>query len=97
MANGQELLADILRAQLEQQPWYRRVANTVTTAVGAIVGALWTIVAAGVELPPEVVVGVLVLVQLATVAGVKLTPNGVTQRQVDALEEYVGRHREGQG
>lgn len=91
--NGHDLLADLLRTQLDRQPWYRRVANTVTTAVAALVGVVFTAVAAGLELPADLVVGVLVLVQLAAVVGVKLTPNGITARQIDSLEEYAGRHR----
>ena len=37
--------------------------------------------------------GVLVLVSLGTVVGVKLTPNGVTEKQVAEIEDYVGQHR----
>ncbi|QXU55197.1 hypothetical protein [Rhodococcus sp. LW-XY12] len=91
--NGQEIVVDVLRSKLEEQPWYRRVANTVTTASGTLVGVLWLAVSAGVELPTEIIVGGLVLTQIATTVGVKLTPNGVTQRQVAELEDYVGKHR----
>lgn len=91
--NGQELLADLLRSQLEQQPWYRKYANTVTAAVTALVGLLWTAVSAGVAVPPELIAGGLVLLQFAGVIGIKATRNGVTQRQIDELEGYVGRHR----
>lgn len=37
--------------------------------------------------------GVLLLVSALTMVGVKFTPNGVTEKQVDEIEEYVGRHR----
>jgi len=93
--NGQDLLADLLRSQLEQQPWYRKYANTVTAALTAVVGLIWTAVSAGVEVPPELIAGGLVLLQFAGVVGIKATRNGVTQRQIDELEGYVGRHRDG--
>lgn len=93
--NGQDLLADLLRAQLEQQPWYRKYANTVTAALTAMVGLVWTAVSAGVEVPPELIAGGLVLLQFAGIVGIKATRNGVTQRQIDELEGYVGRHRDG--
>lgn len=93
--NGQDLLADLLRYQLEQQPWYRKYANTVTAALTAMVGLVWTAISAGVEVPPELIAGGLVLLQFAGVVGIKATRNGVTQRQIDELEGYVGRHRDG--
>ena len=36
---------------------------------------------------------IITLMCLLGVVGVKLTPNGVTARQIDELEAYVGRHR----
>lgn len=92
---GIDLLGNLLREQLAAQPWFKRYANTVTSAVGFLVGVVWLLVSSGVHLPAEVTSGVLLLVSALTVAGVKLTPNGVTEKQVVEIEEYVGRHRSG--
>lgn len=86
------LVGDRLRDELDQQPWWRRVANTVTAGVGAVVGLLWVLVSSGVDLPAPVTQWVPVVIAALTVVGIKLTPNGVTQRQIDGLTA-VGRHR----
>ena len=91
--NGQDLLADLLREKLAEQPAVRRYANTVTATIGAVVGTLWAVLSTGVQLPPQVITGVLVLISLGTVVGVKFTPNGVTEKQVAEIEAYAGRHR----
>lgn len=88
-----ELVADFLREKFAEQPLVKRYANTVTTAVGALVAVVWTLISAGVDLPSHVTTGVLVLVSIGTVIGVKFTPNGITERQIAEVEEYVGKHR----
>lgn len=87
------MLVDVLRAKLDAQPWYRTYANTVTTLVTLAVNALWLLVSLGVDVDPTVIGGVASAIQALGVVGVKLTPNGVTRRQIDDLEAYVGRHR----
>ncbi|EME14816.1 hypothetical protein [Rhodococcus triatomae] len=91
--NSQELAAEFLREKLEAQPWWRRIANTVTAAFGALVGIAWLAVSLGLDLPAPVMAGVMAVVSLGTVIGVRKTPNGVTERQIAELEDYVGRHR----
>ncbi|RDI13440.1 hypothetical protein DEU38_13415 [Rhodococcus sp. AG1013] len=88
------LITDILRAKLADQPIIKRYANTATAAVGLVVALLWAVVSAGVDVPANITTGVLVLVSFGTVVGIKFTPNGVTERQVDELERYV-KNREG--
>jgi hypothetical protein len=88
-----DIIGNILRDKLAEQPLIKRYANTVTTAVGALVAVVWTLVSLGVELPAQVGQGVLVLIAILTTVGVKLTPNGVTEKQVAEIEDYVGTHR----
>jgi hypothetical protein len=88
-----DIIGNILRDKLAEQPVIKRYANTVTTAVGALVAVVWTLVSLGVELPAQVGQGVLVLIAILTTVGVKLTPNGVTEKQVAEIEDYVGKHR----
>lgn len=88
-----DIIGNILREKLAEQPLVKKYANTVTTAVGALVAVVWTLVSLGVELPAQVGQGVLVLIAILTTVGVKLTPNGVTEKQVAEIEDYVGKHR----
>ena len=88
-----DIIGSILREKLAEQPLVKKYANTVTTAVGALVAVVWTLVSLGVELPAQVGQGVLVLIAILTTVGVKLTPNGVTEKQVAEIEDYVGKHR----
>ncbi|RVW06518.1 hypothetical protein [Rhodococcus spongiicola] len=84
-------VAGILRAKLADQPLVRRYANTATAAVMAIVAVLWTVLSVGVDVPSGVTTAVLVLISVATVVGVKFTPNGVTARQIDEIEKFAER------
>ena len=97
MSAPQTDLAEILRHKLEQQPWYRTYANTATTLVTLGVNLLWVLVSLGVDIDPTVIGAIAAGIQALGVVGVKLTPNGVTQRQIDDLEQYVGRHRASEG
>jgi len=85
--------AEILRKKLQEQPIYKKYANTVTAAMGAIVGAIWLLLQLGLDLPEQVTTLGLGIVGLGTVLGVALTPNGVTEKQVQEIEDYVGKHR----
>lgn len=86
-------LAQILRDRFATQPWYRRSANTVTSIVTLGVNVLWVATSLGVDVDPTVVAGVAAAIQVLGVVGIRLTPNGVTQRQITEIEAYVGRHR----
>ncbi|ASN72802.1 putative holin [uncultured Caudovirales phage] len=85
-------ILDVLRAKMAEQPLVKKYANTVATAVAAVVAVLWTVISVGVNLPDQVVVGGLLLASLGTVVGVKFTPNGVTDKQIDELEAYTRRN-----
>lgn len=82
-----------LREILQEQPFVKRYANTVTTGIGVIVGGIWVAMSAGFEVSDTVENLMLGLIGLGTLIGVKLTPNGVTEKQIQEVEERVGRHR----
>ena len=84
---------DELKRQLEEQPWYRRFANTVTSAVGGVLLIAWLLTTSGVDLPDGVEKGVASAIALLTVLGVLKTKNGLTPRTVEDIESYVGKHR----
>ena len=82
--------ADYLNRKFQEQPWWQRKANTVTTAVsllvtvGAWVVSQWS----GEPWAPALT---LIVGFVATVFGVSKTPNGVTARDVRRLEYAAGR------
>lgn len=82
-----------LRQTLESQPWYRRFANTVTSAVGALFLILWFIASMGWDIPSNVTRGVGSAIAVFTVLGVLKTKNGLTPRGVQDIQEYIGKHR----
>ncbi|MBM4587577.1 hypothetical protein GS507_05130 [Rhodococcus hoagii] len=90
--SANQVVAEVLRAKLAEQPIVKRYANTVTTAIGVLIGALWLAIDAGVELPPQVSTVGLAIIGLGTLVGVKFTPNGVTEKQIDEIEEYASRN-----
>jgi len=85
--------AEILRRKLQEQAWYKRYANTVTTGIGTLTGLAWLLLQTGLDVPPTVTNGVLGVIAFGTLIGVWQTPNGVTERQIKEIEEYAGRHR----
>lgn len=87
---------ELLRQKLAEQPLYKKYSNTVTSAIGLLVGVVWLLVSSGIEIPENITKGTLVAIAALTTLGVKFTPNGVTEKQVHELEEYVGRHRAGE-
>ena len=86
-------LAQVLRDRFAAQPWYRKSANTVTGIVTLGVNALWVLTSLGVDVDPTIIAGVAAAIQVLGVVGIRLTPNGVTERQIREIEEYTGRHR----
>lgn len=90
------ILGNILRDKLAEQPLVKRYSNTVTSLIGLAINVIWVLVGLGVELPLPVLVGVGVAIQGLATVGVKFTPNGVTEKQVAEIESYVDqRHLEG--
>ncbi|AET09879.1 holin [Gordonia phage GRU1] len=91
------IVIDELRATLERQPWYKRFANTVTTAVGVLSLVIWTLAANGFDLSDAWKNGIGAALAVLTVLGVLRTPNGVTPRGVATVQVAAvaaGRHRQ---
>ncbi|AKJ72381.1 holin [Gordonia phage GTE8] len=80
-------VVDELREQLQRQPWYARFANTVTTAVGALALIVWLLTSNGVGIDPAIVTAVGSVLGVLTTLGVLKTPNGITPRGVEKVED----------
>lgn len=85
-------ILEVLRAKMAEQPLVKKYANTATTGVGVLVGTLWMAINAGVDLPEQVTTTGLAIIGIGTLIGVKFTPNGVTDKQIDELEAYTRRN-----
>lgn len=80
-------VVDQLRADLQAQPWFKRFSNTVSSAVGVLALVIWVAVTNGVQIDPAIQTGVGALLAVLTVLGVLKTPNGVTLRGVEKVED----------
>ena len=82
---------DALRAQLEEQPWYRRFANTVTSGVGVLSIIVWLLVFTGTDIPDSVGKWVTGVLAVLTVLGVLKTKNGITPTTIKKkIKEGLG-------
>ena len=92
--NLQDIVGDVLRQKLAGQKWYQTYVNGVIVAVTLAVGLLWTGVSLGFEINPDIIASVFVVIQGLGLTGVKMSTNGVTPKQIEDLEKYVGKHRQ---
>lgn len=86
-----DITGEFIYRQLQEQPWYRENANTVTTVGGFVA----TVVAWAATQPfaasPGVQVGILIVGFLLTVFGVNQTKNGFSVSQVAAINKERAR------
>ncbi|WGH20833.1 holin [Gordonia phage Commandaria] len=80
-------LIEVLRNQIAQQPWYARFSNTVTSGVGLVLLIVWVAVSNAIEIPGTIETGIGSIISALTLLGVLRTPNGVTPRGVEKVEE----------
>ncbi|SUE29613.1 Uncharacterised protein [Nocardia farcinica] len=90
-------LDDILRSAIENQPWWRKYANTVTQAYWVLIYLAWIAISLGIDLPAQVVWAVVAVLGFGNLMDIKSTKNGVTDSVAEQIksnvEEYVGKHR----
>lgn len=75
----------------QSQPWYRKIANTVTATVGVVSVIISQAAVMGMDLPKWAQFAVLVLFGLATVFGVYKTKNGLSASQLESIEREAER------
>lgn len=71
-------VAGWVQRELNEQPWYRRKANTITTTIGTVATAVAYLGANATGLPDWAPWVIAAVGLVATVLGVNVTPNGVT-------------------
>lgn len=85
---------DLIQAKLlellQEQPWWKRSANTVTGAVSGLAVLAWWLTSTGIDFPDQVTYGIGVVLFAASVLGIKRTPNGLTPALVEQLTGQLG-------
>lgn len=79
-----DAILDVVKEQLEAQPWYTRLSNTVTSGIGVALTAIWAGTSYGLDIPEAATGTVYAVLAVATVLGVYRTKNGETK----ALEQW---------
>lgn len=83
-----EFIGHIINDKLEAQPWGRKVANTVTALVGAVVTIAAGAMSMGINLPDWAMLTVICVTTLGTVLGVRETKNGFSDSQIEKLQQW---------
>ncbi|MEJ6549829.1 hypothetical protein PQI66_09765 [Corynebacterium sp. USCH3] len=92
-----EFIGHIIRDKFEEEPWYKKIANTLTAIIGAIATIAGGILSMGLDLPYWAVVTIVTITSLGTALGVRGTKNGFSEslrrKLTDAQAEYIdARH-----
>ena len=87
----EQVLKDRIEQKMQSQSWYQKFSNTATSIGTLVATLLFIVISAGVEIPSEYMVYVLVAIQVLGVLGIRITPNGVTKSTEAAL--LGGKHR----
>lgn len=82
---------EVVQKAVSQQRWYRKYANTISTAVGLSSTVAMTVLSMGLDLPQGVSVALVVVGSLATILGVSQTKNGVQPHTAVQLQEAARR------
>lgn len=94
-ANELDFIGEVLADKLSDQPKYKKISNTITASVGALLTVVSQVLLLPLDLPDWVMWSALGLTSLATVLGVNKTKNGFSDSQVEKLRqwqaEYVDR------
>lgn len=96
-----EWITIILERKLQEQTWFRRYSNTITTAFTGLMTLAWWLTSTRIDLPEWSVYAIGALLWLGQIVGVKRTKNGVTPSVIDAVTRDLGtvpsgRHHRGE-
>lgn len=87
--NLDRIVANVLADALEQQPWWKRYAGTITMACSMLVAFGTWVTTTYVDLPRPAMVAVGAIVAIAGVIAARATPNGITPRSNAVIERDV--------
>lgn len=87
----EQVLKERIEQKLQSQSWYQKFSNTATSIGTLVATLLFIVISAGIEIPQEYMVWVLVGIQVLGTIGIRITPNGVTKSTESVL--LGGKHR----
>ncbi|MGV0870012.1 hypothetical protein [Corynebacterium kalidii] len=87
-----EFIGHIIRDKLDDQPWYKKIANTLTAVAGAIATILGAALSYGLDVPDGVMLGVVIFLSLCTALGVRGTRNGFSESQRRKLQQWQAEY-----
>lgn len=90
--NDLEFIGHIVRDKLDEQPWYKKTANTISAATGALVSVATMVVAVGIDLPDAALIGLVALTAGGTAMGVRGTKNGFSESQRRKLTQWQAEY-----
>ena len=91
-ATDLEFIGDIIQTKLSEQPGHKKIANTITTAVGAAITVVSQVLLMPLDLPDWVMWAALALTSLGTVLGVNKTKNGFSESQIEKLRQWQSEY-----
>ncbi|MDK8478920.1 hypothetical protein QP927_08585 [Corynebacterium pseudodiphtheriticum] len=83
-----DLTGEYIHQRVVEQSWFQKNANTVATAGGFVATVLAWVVSQPFAADPRVQTAVLVVGFLLTVLGVKKTPNGWSESQLEKVQNH---------
>lgn len=83
-----DLTGEYIHQRVVEQSWFQKNANTVATAGGFVATMLAWVVSQPFAADPRVQTAVLVVGFLLTVLGVKKTPNGWSESQLEKVQNH---------
>lgn len=83
-----EFIGHIVNDKLEDQPWGKKVSNTITALVGAVVSIAAGAMSMGLSLPDWAMMAVIAVTTLGTALGVRTTKNGFSDSQIEKIRTW---------
>lgn len=89
-----DLTGAVIHQYVAEQSWFKKNANTVTTAAGFVATVVAWLASQPFAASPGWQMGILIVGFLATVLGVKTTKNGFSESQLDKINaaqaQFIG-------
>lgn len=90
---GSDLISDVVVEAVRRQPWYAKNANTIVTAISALINVLQLVIVIGVVGNPQLAALIAGAITVLTPFAVKLTRNGVQESMIPRLASTAAVRR----
>lgn len=91
-----EFIGYLINKKADEQPKTKKLANTVTAALGSLVSIAAMVLALPIEIPDWGYIIIVAITTLGTTLGVSVTKNGFSPSQIEKLKkwqaEYIDAH-----